>query len=381
MQVIIRLVRLFFKRTRTHNENPSGSFQERLAAAERNYSVSEKEFLAVTWAVQTLRPYLYGEHFIVHTDHASLRWLMNVTDPSGRLIRWRLRLSEFDFELKYKKGKANSQAEALSRLLTKEETVDEIDDEIPCFMAEPADATEIEEEVFGRVEDILALEGWPASDRLDHFQAVAPEELIHEQAVDPFCSRIKEETDAGKLRTFTTEAEEFEGTLCRNAAEFVQVIIPQSLRYPALGLSHYAKLAGHPGGRKLYKTLRRYFYWPTMALDCYAVAKNCAACAGERVKLRKNTKEMKLFTPNAPLEFVAIDILRELITIKRGHPYILLIRDRYSKLVRTVPLKRITAAHIAQAFVHNWVFVYGPPVRLLSDNGTQFTTRFFQNIC
>ena len=99
------------------------------------------------------------------------------------------------------------------------------------------------------------------------------------------------------------------------------------------------------------------------------------------MKLRKNTKEIKLFTPKAPLEFVAIDILGELITTKWGNHDILVISDRYSKLVRTVPLKNITAAHIAQAFVHNWVFLHGPPVRLLSDNGTQFTARFFQNIC
>ena len=49
--------------------------------------------------------------------------------------------------------------------------------------------------------------------------------------------------------------------------------------------------------------------------------------------------------------------------------------------MRTVPLKKISAANIAQAFVHHWVFVYGPPVKLLSDNGTQFTARFFQNVC
>ena len=142
-----------------------------------------------------------------------------------------------------------------------------------------------------------------------------------------------------------------------------------------------AKLAGHPGGRKLYKTLRGYFYWPTMAVDCYAVAKNCTACARERVKLRKNTKEMKLFTPNAPLGVFAIDIPGELVTTKRDNRYILVISDRYSKLVRTVPLEKITAAHIAPAFVHHWLLIYGPPARLLSDNRTQFTTRCFQNIC
>ena len=117
-----------------------------------------------------------------------------------------------------------------------------------------------------------------------------------------------------------------------------------------------------------------------MALDCYAVAKNCAACSRERVKLRKNTKEMKLFTPNALLEFVAIDILGEIISTKRGIRYILVISDRYSKLVRTVPLKKITAAHIAHAFVHHWVFVYGSALKLLSDNRTQFTARFFQKM-
>ena len=107
---------------------------------------------------------------------------MNATDPSRRLIQWKLRLSELDFEIKYKKGNSNSQADALSRLLAEGETFDAIDDEIPCFMAKTADATE--EEDFEWLDDILALEG-AASDRHDHFQAVVPEELFREQAVDP----------------------------------------------------------------------------------------------------------------------------------------------------------------------------------------------------
>ena len=57
--------------------------------------------------------------------------------------------------------------------------------------------------------------------------------------------------------------------------------------------------------------------------------------------------------PRAPLEFVAIDIFGELITTKQGNRYILVISDRYSKLVRTVPLKKITAAHIGQSFVYH----------------------------
>ena len=59
---------------------------------------------------------------------------MEVTDPSGRLMRWRLRLSEFDFQVEYKKGKANTQADALSRLRTNGETSHIEDDEIPCYL-------------------------------------------------------------------------------------------------------------------------------------------------------------------------------------------------------------------------------------------------------
>ena len=82
-----------------------------------------------------------------------------MTEPRGRSIRWRLRLSEFNFEIKYKKGKDNTRADALSRSLTKVETLDDVDEEIPCFMGEQAEDKEDEGEDFQRLEHLFALEG------------------------------------------------------------------------------------------------------------------------------------------------------------------------------------------------------------------------------
>ena len=76
------------------------------------------------------------EKFIVDIYHAALHWLLSITDPSGRLIRWRLRLSEFDFEVKFKKGKANTQTDALYRLIVDGETVPDENDYIPAFNIE-----------------------------------------------------------------------------------------------------------------------------------------------------------------------------------------------------------------------------------------------------
>lgn len=63
------------------------------------------------------------ERFIVQTDHATLHWLLTITEHSGRLIGWRLRLVELDFQVKYKNGKANQQADTLSRLWIDAETI------------------------------------------------------------------------------------------------------------------------------------------------------------------------------------------------------------------------------------------------------------------
>ena len=83
---------------------PIGYCSKTLNCAEQNYSVTEREFYSVVWAVTTLRPYVEGQNFRVRSNHDALRWLLILTDPSGRLMRWRLRLSEFDFEIHYRPG-------------------------------------------------------------------------------------------------------------------------------------------------------------------------------------------------------------------------------------------------------------------------------------
>lgn len=132
---------------------------------------------------------------------------------------------------------------------------------------------------------------------------------------------------------------------------------------------------------KLYQTLRWYFSWPILPLNCHATAKICVTCPKIRVKLWKKKQPLKLFPATSPLAYVSIDILDELIHSKRGSRYRLVITDRFSKLVRTIPLKRISAPMIARAFIHHWVYYFIPPDTLLSDNGKQFVPRFFQDIC
>ena len=86
-----------------------------LNAPEKNYSTIEKELLAITYCVNHFRPYLYGKKFTLVTDHQPLTWLHRVKDPTSRLVRWRLKLEEYSYDIIYKKGTSNSNADALSR--------------------------------------------------------------------------------------------------------------------------------------------------------------------------------------------------------------------------------------------------------------------------
>jgi hypothetical protein len=91
--------------------------------AEKNYTTSEKELLVILWGVKHFRPYLYGKKFKIASDHKPLTWIMNVKDPGSKLIRWRIQLEKYDYEIVYKRGTMNTNADALSRvnMLTKDE--------------------------------------------------------------------------------------------------------------------------------------------------------------------------------------------------------------------------------------------------------------------
>lgn len=70
-----------------------------LTKTKKTYDPTQQEYLAVVWTVLTFRLYLKGTHFTIRTGHDLLKWFLNLADATGRLTGWRLRLSEFSFDV------------------------------------------------------------------------------------------------------------------------------------------------------------------------------------------------------------------------------------------------------------------------------------------
>ena len=94
-----------------------------LEKAEQNYCVTRKEMLATVFFTKYFKHYLLGRHFILRTDHGSLRWLHRFKEPEGQVQRWLQQLSQFDFEIIHRPGTNHGNADAMSRLVRGDEVI------------------------------------------------------------------------------------------------------------------------------------------------------------------------------------------------------------------------------------------------------------------
>lgn len=151
------------------------------------------------------------------------------------------------------------------------------------------------------------------------------------------------------------------------------VVVPTYLKPILLRLEHYPKTAGHLGGRKMYQTLMKRFYWPGMTISCYQTVR----ILRRRANLSPRKIKPASFVPSErPLEDVAIDILCQLHTSGRGKKKLLLIVDRFTKLVLEVHMKGTNTFKIAKDFTKHWAFVYGILKSVLTDDGPKFRAKF-----
>lgn len=226
------------------DERPIAFMSHKLNKAQRNYSVTELECLAVV--IKKFGAYIEGHEFKVVTDHASLKWLMNQRDLSGRLARWALKLQGFNFSIEHRKGTDNVVADALSRTFE--------GDEIAVLDTETLPMIDLDSEDFNSEEykDMRTKLG--GSDFPD-FKVV--DEYIY----------YRTNFDRGD----TDRSMDW------------KLLVPEGLRLKVLYGAHNPPNSAHGGIFKTLDRIRRYFYWPGMVADVKRYIAECELCKTSKV--------------------------------------------------------------------------------------------------
>lgn len=305
-----------------------GYYSKKLSSTQRKYAATEKECLAVLMAVENFRHYIEGTTFTVITDCKSITWLFSITAASAnsRLLRWALKLQSYDFVLRYRKGKDNILADCLSRI----EALKIID----------KDYSQI-------VDDIL-------KSPHDYKNFKVAGNKIYKYVEEP-----------GKLKDKRFDWKYFP---------------PKAER---LSLIESVHNTAHLGYEKTLSALKEKYFWPKMSKEVKEYCKSCLACKtskGINVNPTPTMGSQKKYC-DYPWQFLTLDYVGPFPTSGKGRcTCLLVVTDVFSKFIMVQPFRQATASSLV-LFLEQTVFLlFGVPEIILTDNGSQFTSKEFASL-
>ena len=151
-----------------------------------------------------------------------------------------------------------------------------------------------------------------------------------------------------------------------------KLVLPDSLKTEVLKQLHDSPAAGHLGFRKTTKRVKARFYWCGLQRDVKSWCVRCDLCASRK----KPSK-----TPRAPMERIAIDVMGPLTETDRDNKYILVISDDFTKWTESYPMPNQEAETVANVVVREFISRFGVPRQLHTDQGWNFESKFFQEVC
>ena len=293
----------------------------KLVSAERNYSVYDKELLGLVFAFKKWHQFLFGARYPINvrTDHANLQYFQTKHLLNDRHLRWKLFLQNYDFRLKYFPGSANVLADALSRRVD--------------LMGEGYGTSKTSSRGGAMEDTVLQAECWDS------------------------------------LHNITNLGNKLE-------------VIDLDKQIEIMRTRHSNLASGHFGRQRTFELINRDFYWNGMRRDIYKFVDSCVVCQKTKSSRKKVFgKLMPLPIPSGPWKSISLDFIVKL-PISEGFDSILVVVDRFSKMCHLIPCKEsIDAPQTVDLLLRNVVKHHGLPMDMVSDRGTQFTSKFWSAVC
>ena len=371
--------------------------------AQRNYSVTEQKLLAVVFFTNHFRHYLLGVPFTIRTDHQALKWLKSLPEPTGRKARWLETLAEYTFTIVHRPGRQHSNADALSRraadvLAARSSPPSPVSSVSAATLATPVCAAEHASPVSVPPPDPTP--SVPVS--FPSLPAHTPAELRAAQLLDPDIATALQWYDSDKQVFHRPSADSISGcsrSVHRYASEVatlillddvlyrrpdhqssVQFVVPYSLQDDCISSIHTAPAGGHFGLEKTLQKCQQRFFWPGQSSTVRLFVQACDVCATSK-KTAAKPAPLQSVTAGYPGQLVAMDLVGPFPTSDRRNKYILVCVDYFTRWPEAYTLPDMTSTTVAKAFIDGWISRFGVPDRIHSDQGPQFESSLFAELC
>ncbi|KAF8759758.1 hypothetical protein RHS01_02208 [Rhizoctonia solani] len=341
---------------RDNRLHPVAYMSKSFSSAEANYDTRNKELLAIIKALEEWRIFLEAtdKPIQVFTDHWNLEYWMQARSFNHRHARWRVFLSNFNFEIHYCPGKQLGKPDALSRRSDYTDVPLEPEIMLPTevFANTLEEELEIVTEIRAKLKEVPSLE--PIIQFLTEDANNAP--LSIQKAYQDY--------------DWEEELLWYQGKL----------VVPdlEPLKEQLLREFHDSPLAGHPGQQQTLELLSRNYWWPGMKSSAKEWVECCPTCQANHCAHAPVISLKPLDVPPFPFHTISYNFITGF-PKSEGHNAILVVIDLFSKFGHSTPTtKKVTAKGLANLFVSHIWKLHGLLVRTISDQGTTFTRKFLR---
>ena len=349
---------------------------------EQNYSSTKGELHALLLGLRKWEHILKYRPFIVNTDSGALKYWQNLKNPRGADFRWLQELAEFQFTVKHRPGKLNTNADQLSRrefmpsegeedkhvagLVIQEMQGGDLPPGIGMTRQKLHQAQK-EDEVLMQVKQWLELEVNPKKEELRGL----PEEA-HRYAKQ--LDRLKV-VDGVLYRVTPIENSRKKSSVIRK-----QLLVARDLRNDIFAWVHAHPTSGHFGQKATSKRALTYVYWPSLIADIAEGVRQCEKCVQKNRKINERATVHVPRVTGFPLEKMNVDLVGPFQTSKEGWRYILTCQDAFSRFAQCSLLKTKEAKEVTEVLYRDVICRYGTPLQLHSDNGTEFKNKTWKGL-
>ena len=369
-----------------------------LTNAERNYHMhaGKLEFLALKWAVcDHFRDYLYyAPDFVVYTDNNPLTYVLSTAKLNATGHRWVAELSDFNFKIRYRPGKSNGDADALSRLphhyqelCCKETSTDTINAIINGITVRKQGnstwitAVNAENYQTSHTTGSKIVTSFNDTDLLDaqsQDPVISRVLSLKQQSKKPPANELKREPPDVKIllrewnRLYLTKS----GILRHCSVDLDQLVLPS--KYRSLVLKELHNNMGHLEAERVFDLTRERFYWPHMHTQITEYVTKVCPCLKDRVPNIHTRAPLQNITSTMPLELISIDFLHLKLSVS-GYEYILIIVDNFTRFAQAYPTRNKEAKTAADKLFNDFFYVLDFRTRYCMIKGKNSRISYFTN--